>query len=94
MATDTKYQAIVWWGRHLGSYDHYINEQVAKAEAEGAPETAIYYHPDIEGWRTIEDVSNFTVLQHMAASPREIYGTVPQKAAKRLAEMLAEEEKQ
>lgn len=41
-----KYFACVEWNRQMGGYDYYINQQVLKAEADGAPTDAIFNQHD------------------------------------------------
>tara|TARA_R110000751_G_scaffold266381_1_gene365428 strand:- start:327 stop:587 length:261 start_codon:yes stop_codon:yes gene_type:complete len=51
------YKCIARWGHHLRSYDYYIQQEQAKAFADNAPITAIYYN-DNEGWHIAETISN------------------------------------
>tara|TARA_R110002051_G_scaffold7292_1_gene33641 strand:+ start:824 stop:1057 length:234 start_codon:yes stop_codon:yes gene_type:complete len=51
------YKCIARWGHHLRSYDYYIHQEQAKAFADNAPLTAIYYN-DNEGWHIAETISN------------------------------------
>jgi hypothetical protein len=50
------YLYIRKWGRIVGSHDYYIENQVAKARRDNAPQNAIYKEDD--GWKTIEDITN------------------------------------
>lgn len=52
-----KYKWIVLWGGLMGSYTYYIDEQLYKAEATNAPETATYQKQD-GSWNTIDDIKN------------------------------------
>jgi len=42
MPNSKPYHYIRAWGEHMGSYPYYINDQIAKARTQGAPENAIY----------------------------------------------------
>lgn len=52
-----KYPCIVRWGRELGSYAYYIDNQTAQAEADKAPATAIYKRDD-GTWATAEGIAD------------------------------------
>ena len=47
-----QYPYILLWGRRLGSFPSYINDQIEKARADNAPQTAIYERDGV--WRTID----------------------------------------
>ena len=53
----TDYVAIARWGKRIGSYDYYIQNEQAKAFADNAPITAIYYR-DNEGWNCAETIAD------------------------------------
>lgn len=54
-----KYTYIMAWGILLGSFEYYINMQLEKAEAEGAPEDAVYAKDGGTGeWQTLGNVKN------------------------------------
>lgn len=65
-----KYPWIVKWGRLLGSFAYYIDNQVHKAEADGAPTTAIYKRED-EGWATIDDITSPESRRSMGLPPKD-----------------------
>jgi hypothetical protein len=77
----TDYPHIVAWGRMLGSYDDYIQDQVALARADNAPPTAIYKHQD-ESWATFDEVTSHTTRAMIAPPPQK--GTVYDHRARRL----------
>lgn len=52
-----KYICIALWGKHLRSYPDYIHAEQLKAEADGAPLTAIYRNSKGE-WVLLEDIEN------------------------------------
>lgn len=67
--TPGDYPYIRRWGELMGSNSYYIEEEIKRARADGAPQTAIYKLPDNkmarelpEGglirWARIENVSN------------------------------------
>lgn len=47
-----EYRHIAAWGRLLGSYPYYIEQQQVKAAMEQAPIKAIYYNIDKAYWET------------------------------------------
>ena len=51
-----KYKYIVGWGKMMGSYDPYINDQIRKAEGENASEDSIYHNSE-KGWIQYDDLS-------------------------------------
>lgn len=54
MAQD--YQWIRKWGKFVGSFNYYIEDQVAEARKDNAPQTAIC--KDMNGhWSTIDDIT-------------------------------------
>lgn len=55
---DHHYTYIRAWGIYLGSFQHYIDEQVRIANQEGAPRTAVYKRALTGEWVTFEQVSN------------------------------------
>ena len=56
------YLYIRAWGRMMGSFDYYIEHQVAEARADGAPQTAIYKDTD-GSWHTYENCHSATKAQ-------------------------------
>ena len=52
-----KYKYIWAWGKLLGSYPYYMENEAEKAEREKAPETAIYRKDD-GTWATFEDIKS------------------------------------
>jgi len=53
---NSKYQAIRIWGQHVGSFDYFIENEQAKAEAEDAPLDALYKEGNT--WVTIVHLRN------------------------------------
>lgn len=52
-----EYKYIWAWGRLLGSYPYYMENEAEKAKRENAPETAIYRKDD-GTWATFEDIKS------------------------------------
>jgi hypothetical protein len=52
-----KYPFICAWGARLGSFQYYIDGEVARAIEDGASDRAIYKSGDGK-WRTIDDCQN------------------------------------
>lgn len=52
-----KYPYIYAWGKNLGSFNYYIQEQINLAEKENAPERAIYRR-DTGEWIIIDEIEN------------------------------------
>lgn len=50
------YPYIVAWGRMMGSFNYYIEAEVAQAAEDGAPRNAIYKRGDV--WKTFDEVTN------------------------------------
>lgn len=73
-----QYKYIRAWGRYMGSYQYYIDEQVYKAQQDGAPENAIYLSGTTGEWVTFDEVTsdhakssiNF-ILQQMGETTNE-----------------------
>ena len=57
MSKPSEYVWIKRWGKHLGSFDYYIQNQQALAAEENAPVDAIYKDDD-GNWRRIGQVTN------------------------------------
>jgi len=59
-----EYPFIEWWGRRMGSYSSYIEDEQERAGKSGAPRTAIYQRispgsMERDGkWVTIHDIVN------------------------------------
>ena len=66
-----KYQVIRIWGQHLGSFDYFIENEQAKAEAEGAPLEALY--KDGNTWVTIADLENKNIQRQIIGKLVEYY---------------------
>jgi hypothetical protein len=71
-----KYPWIVKYGRMLGSYDYYIDNQVERAEATNAPVNAIHEQTAVGGertgkWATIDDVINPDARDRLGLPPLE-----------------------
>ena len=54
---DNRYKTIVRWGKNLDSKDYYIEDQVAQAVEDNAPQTAIYKKQD-GSWAVAEDIKD------------------------------------
>ncbi|MEB3023034.1 MULTISPECIES: hypothetical protein [Mycolicibacter] len=54
---DEDYQYIRRWGRHMGSLDYYINDEIERARTDGAPANAIFRRDD-GTWRTTDDITD------------------------------------
>ena len=52
------YEWIRKWGRFLGSYKYYIDDEVARARADHAPQNAIYKHDG--KWYTTDSIISQT----------------------------------
>jgi hypothetical protein len=56
------YPAIRAWGKLMGSYSYYIENEVALARANKAPQDAIYRRVDLEdkitGWARVKDIKD------------------------------------
>jgi hypothetical protein len=63
----SKYPYIVRWGRMMGSYDYYIDNQCAQAEEDKAPTNAIYKRSD--GWRTTDGITNEQTRHTLGLEP-------------------------
>lgn len=50
------YKYIRAWGAYMGSFDYYVNDQVAQARKDNAPEDAIYCRDG--KWATFSGVKN------------------------------------
>jgi hypothetical protein len=49
------YPFIRLWGKEMGSFPYYINDQIARATEDRAPYNAIYRRDD-GVWRTVDDI--------------------------------------
>ena len=49
------YKYVRAWGQSLGSHGYYIEEQIANAKKDNAPQTAIYKRQD-GTWATFEEI--------------------------------------
>ena len=61
-----KYLYIRAWGKLLGSFPYYIEGEVAKAEKENAPETAIFRRED-GTWEVFEGIGYEDTKARIAA---------------------------
>lgn len=50
------YVFIRIWGRQLRSFPYYIDQQIARAQEEGAPATATFRRDD-GSWATVDDMA-------------------------------------
>lgn len=55
-ALSQKYRAIVEWNHRMQAFDYYIEAQLMKAELSLAPEDAIYYLDEENGWVRVCDL--------------------------------------
>ena len=60
-----EYIAIAAWGRMLGSFNYYIEQEQHRAASEGAPRTSIYRNDD-GSWSTINEIHNRETLVRLA----------------------------
>jgi hypothetical protein len=64
------YRFIRYWGQLLGSFAHYIDDEVERARADKALQTAIYqkhgYNDRVRGWVTLEDITSPNTLSDLA----------------------------
>lgn len=67
-----KYPYIVAWGHMMGSFDYYINDECERANADGAPSTAIYEESSPDNnvrhshkWVTFDEVTSPSTLYEM-----------------------------
>jgi len=70
---DSKYQAIRIWGQHIGSYEYFIENEQAKAEASDAPLSAIYRREGANTWTTIADIENANISASIFTKLLEYY---------------------
>lgn len=54
------YPYIRAWGTYLGSFPYYINDQIALATKDGAPERSIYKSHEGQ-WVTFDEIENLRV---------------------------------
>jgi hypothetical protein len=59
-----EYKWIRTWGRHMGSFSYYIEDQQKLAARDGAPLDAIY-KDGFGTWKTIDDILNDTTRQRL-----------------------------
>lgn len=63
------YPFIRWWGKICGSMQYYIDLQIERASADGAPQTATYERYDNNersgNWSTIHDITSETTLDRL-----------------------------
>ena len=59
------YKYIRAWGISLGSFDYYIENQIAKAKEDNAPQTAIYKRQD-GTWATFEEIKREDTKEEIA----------------------------
>lgn len=50
------YPFIRAWGKIMGSFDYYIDDQIEEAVEDKCPQNVVYKDGDI--WKTIDDISN------------------------------------
>jgi len=58
----TKYQHLITWCVMMGSYQYYIDLQIAKAEELNAPENTIYFSGNTPV--TFNEVSNGSTIRY------------------------------
>ena len=59
------YKYIRAWGYSLGSFDYYIENQIAKAKEDNAPPTAVYKRQD-GTWATFEEIKRDDTKEEIA----------------------------
>jgi hypothetical protein len=65
-----EYPYIVLWGRYLGSYDYYIEQEVAQAKKDNAPKNATF--TDSTGrWHTFDEVKNPSTIEWFAQNMKK-----------------------
>lgn len=65
---DNDYPFIRLWGREMGSYAYYINDQVDLARKENAPENVI--SRDHDGtWKTTDDILSDNTRKRLGLDP-------------------------
>lgn len=57
MSGTTDYKYIRAWGKHLGSFNYYIDGEVLKARKDNAPQNAIYKNSK-GNWQTFDDIKS------------------------------------
>jgi len=59
---DRTYKTIVRWGKNLGSFDYYIDDQVQQASEDNAPQNATFKRQD-GSWATTYDIKDEILKQ-------------------------------
>jgi hypothetical protein len=72
MSTQQDYPWIRVWGKYLGSSPYYIDDQVAEARRDGAPQDAIYKDSDTEEWRTIDTITSPHTRRVLGLDDKEV----------------------
>ncbi len=57
------YPYITKWGRMMGSFDYFIENEIRVATKDGAPQNATYKCGDV--WRTTDDITNLTTRREI-----------------------------
>lgn len=63
----TDYPLIVEWGRIMGSYPYYVNNQLRKAEELNAPKNTIYFEHETGSPRTTDTMGNLELKKELEA---------------------------
>lgn len=58
-----KYPYIVAWGKKLGSFGYYIENQCRQAEIDKAPAKSVYYSSSDKRWITIDECHTATISE-------------------------------
>jgi hypothetical protein len=71
--TEKQDYPYIWaWGRRLGSFRYFIEDQVEQARADNAPQNAIDRNQD-GTWSTTDDITNPTTREALGLPPLEKY---------------------
>lgn len=68
MPKNDDYPWVRAYGRAMGSYPYYVNDQVAQARADNAPQNATRRNDD-GTWSTTDDIINPTMRKDMGLPP-------------------------
>lgn len=69
MAKDYPY---IWaWGKSIGSFDYYIQGQIELAEADNAPQNAIFKRSD-DTWATVDEIVNDELRNEIEVVANEV----------------------
>lgn len=71
-----KYPWIVKWGKHMGSFDYYVEAQLVRAEQTNAPTNATFENTKPGGggtgqWSTVDDITNEAIRYQLGLGPKK-----------------------